>query len=79
MIHGRFKKGYHNWKLLALVVLSAIWLTRFLFEDRSCDNGLVDRVRVEGHVVCVAYVIDPQLFVGLWQVIDTDVGGRAWV
>ncbi len=50
--------------LLALVVMGAIWLTGFLFEDGSRNNGLIDRVCVEGHVVCVAYVIDPQLFVG---------------
>ena len=66
MIRGRVKKGYHNWKLLGLVVMGAIWLTGFLFEDGSRNNGLVDRVCVEGHVVCAVYVIDPQLFVGLW-------------
>ncbi len=46
--------------------MGAIWLTRFLFEDGSRNNGLIDRVRVEGHVVCAAYVIDPQLFVFLF-------------
>ncbi len=79
MIHGCVKKGYHNWKLSTLVVLGAIWLTGFLFEDGSRDNGLVDRVRVEGHVVCAAHMIDPQLFVSLWQIVDANVGGRAWV
>ena len=79
MIRGCFEKGYRNWKLLGLVVTGAIGLTGFLFEDGSRDNGLVDRVRVERHVVCAAYVIDPQLFVGLWQVVDTDVGGGARV
>ncbi len=79
MICGRFEKGYHNLKLLALVVMGAIGLTGFLFEDGSRDNGLVDCVRVEEHVVCAAHMIDPQLFVGLWQVVDTDVGGGARV
>ncbi len=79
MIRGCVEKGYNSRELLALVVMVAIWLTGFLFEDGGCDNGLVDRVRVERHVVCAAYVIDPQLFVGLWQVVDTDVGGGAWV
>ncbi len=59
--------------------MGAIWLTGFLFEDESRNNGLIDHVHVEGHVVCVAYVIDPQLFVCLWQVVDTDVGGGARV
>ncbi len=59
--------------------MGAIGLTGFLFEDGSRDNGLVDCVSVEGHVVHAAYVIDPQLFVGLWQVIDTDVGCGAQV
>ncbi len=44
----------------------AMWLTGFLFEDGSRDNGLVDCVSVEGHVVSAAHMIDPQLFVGLW-------------
>ncbi len=79
MICGRFEKGYHNRKLLALVVMGAIGLTGFLFEDGSRNNGLIDRVRIEGHVVCAAYVIDPQSFVCLWQVVDTDVGGGARV
>ncbi len=79
MIRGLFEKGYNIWELLALVVMVAIGLTGFLFEDGSLDNGLVDCVHVKGHVVCAAYVIDPQLFVGLWQVVDTDVGGGARV
>ncbi len=79
MICGHFEKGYHNWKLLALFVMGAIGLTGFLFEDGSQDNGLVDRVSVEGHVVCAAHMINPQLFVGLWQVVDMDVGGRTLV
>ncbi len=66
MICDRVEKGYHNWKLLTLVVLGAMRLSGFLFEDGSCNNGLVDCVRVEGHLVCAAYMIDPQLFVGLW-------------
>ncbi len=79
MIRGRFENGYHNWKLLTLIVMGASWLTGFLFEDGSQDNGFVDRVRVEGHVVCAAHMIDPQLFVSLWQIVDANVGGRAWV
>ncbi len=79
MICGCFEKGYHDWKLLAFVVMGAIGLTGFLFEYGSQDNGLVDRVRVEGHIVCAVHMIDPQLFVGCWQVVDTDVGGRAQV
>ncbi len=59
--------------------MGAMWLTGFLFEDGSCNNGLIDRVRVEGHVVCAAYMINPQLFVCLWQVVDADVGGGARV
>ncbi len=77
MICGRFERGYHNWKLLALCFILAMRLTGFLFEDRSQDNGLADRVRVEGHIGCAANVINPQLFVCLWQVVDLDVGGRA--
>ncbi len=65
MIRGHFKKGYHNKKLIALVVMGAIGLTGFLFEERSQDNGLVDCVSVEGHIGCAAYVIDPQLYVCL--------------
>ncbi len=66
-------------KLLTLIVVGAIGPTGFLFENGSQDNGLVDCVRVGGHIVCAAHMIDPQLFVGCWQVVDTDVGGRARV
>ncbi len=66
MIHGRFEKSYHRWKLLDLFVTLALRLTGILFEDGSQDNGLVDSVCVEGHVVSAAHMIDPQLFVGLW-------------
>ncbi len=79
MIRSRFEKGYNSRELLALVVMVAIWLTGFLFEDRSQDDELVDSVGVEGHVVCAAHMIDPQLFVGLGQVVDANVGGRARV
>ncbi len=79
VIRGCFEKCYRNWELLGLVVTGAMGLTGFLFEDGSRNNGLVDCVSVEGHVVHAAYVIDPQLFVGLWQVVDTDVGGGARV
>ncbi len=65
--------------MLDLFVIFAMRLTGFLFEDGSRDYGLVDRVRIEGHVVRTAQVIDPQLFVDLWQVVDADVGGGAWV
>ncbi len=44
----------------------AMWLTGFLFEDGSQDDGLVDSIRVEVHVVSVLHMIDPQLFVSLW-------------
>ncbi len=66
MIRGRVDKGYHNWKLLTLIVMGAMGLTGFLFEDGSRDNGLVDSVCVEGHVVCATHMINPQLFIGLW-------------
>ncbi len=73
MIRGHFEKGYHNRKTLALCFILAMRLTGFLLEDGSRDNGLFDRVHVEGHIGCVAYMIDAQLFVCLWQVVDADV------
>ncbi len=79
MIHGRFELGYHSWKLLDLFVMFAMRLTGFLFEDGSQDDGLVDSVCIEGHVVCAAHMINPQLFVSLGQVIGANVGGRAQV
>ncbi len=59
MIHGCVKKSYHSWKMLDLFVIFAIRFTGFLFEDGSRDNGLVDSVSVEGHIVCAAHMIDP--------------------
>ncbi len=60
------RKSYHSWRLLDLFVMLAIQLTRLLFEDGSQDDGLIESVHVEGHVVCATHVIDPQLFIGLW-------------
>ncbi len=42
-------------------------------------NRLVDSVCIERHIVCAVHVINPELFVSLWEVVDADVWGGAGV
>ncbi len=56
-----------------------MWLTGFLFKEGRRDNRLVDSVCIERHIVCAVHVINPELFVSLWEVVDADVWGGAGV
>ncbi len=72
-------KAIVNGNKLVYTLGSAMWLTWFLFEGGSREDGLVDSLCIERHIVRASHVINPKLFVCLWEVIDADVGGQARV